>query len=84
LPISRVDANEASTCKGVRFGEISSMFSIRLQSYGRFPNISLSATFPLFPFISLHFTGIEKSIEKAFILQTERADNRSNKRSKGR
>jgi len=60
------------------------MFPIRLQSYGRFSNISLSDTFPLFPFISLHFTGIEKSIKKAFILQTELADNRSNKGSKGR
>jgi len=84
LPISRVDAIGASTFQGVRFGEVSSMFSIRLQSYGGFPNISLSMIFTLFPFISLHFTGIEKSIEKAFILQTERADNRSNKRSKGR
>jgi len=84
LPISRFDAIGSSTFQGVRFGEISSMFSIRLQSYGRFPNISLSAIFPLFPHISLHFTSIEKSIEKAFILQTERADNRSNKRSNGR
>ncbi|EGC87623.1 hypothetical protein HMPREF9303_0810 [Prevotella denticola CRIS 18C-A] len=55
------------------------MFSIRLQSYGRFLNISLSEIFTLFPFISLYFTGIEKSIEKAFILQTEQADNHSNK-----
>jgi len=84
LLLSRFDAKEASTFQGVRFGEVSSTFSIRLQSYGGFPNISLSATFTLFPFISLYFTGIEKSIEKAFILQTERADNRSNKRSKGR
>ena len=66
--------------QGVRFGEITSTFSIRLQSYGGFPNISLSMIFTLFPFISLYFTGIEKSIEKAFILQTERADNHSNKR----
>jgi len=84
LLVSRVDANEASTCKGVRFGEISSMFSIRLQSYGGFSNISLSVIFPLFPHVSLHFTSIEKSIEKAFILQIERADNHLNKRSKGR
>jgi len=84
LLISRTDAKEASTFQGVRFGEVTSMFSIRLQSYGGFPNISLSTTFTFFPYISLHFTGIEKSIEKAFILQTERADNRSNGRSKGR
>src|SRR3712207_1151866 len=56
---------------------VTSMFSIRLQSYGGFSNVSLSATFTLFPFISLCFTGMEISIEKAFILQTERADNRS-------
>jgi hypothetical protein len=53
------------------------MFPIRLQSYGGFSNISLSKIFTLFPFISLYFTGMEISIEKAFILQTERADNRS-------
>ena len=52
LPISRFDAIEASTFQGVRFGEVISMFSIRLQSYGGFPNISLSTTFTLF---SLHF-----------------------------
>ncbi|KXB74841.1 hypothetical protein HMPREF1860_01949 [Prevotella amnii] len=57
LPISRDDAIEVSTFQGVRFGEISSMFSICLQSYGRFSNISLSMIFTLFPCISLYFTG---------------------------
>jgi len=47
------------------------MYYSRLQSYGGFSNISLSMIFTLFPCISLYFTGIEKSIEKAFILQTE-------------
>ena len=75
LPISRDDAIEASTFQGVRFGEISSMFSICLQSYGRFSNISLSAKFTLFPFISLHFIGVIKSSEISFILQSERANN---------
>ncbi|MDY5823346.1 MAG: hypothetical protein SPJ99_00615, partial [Candidatus Coprenecus sp.] len=57
LPISRDDANEASTCKGVSFGWFTSMFPIRLQSYGGFSNISLSAIFTLFPFISQYFTS---------------------------
>ncbi|MGP1551061.1 MAG: hypothetical protein ACTTI4_10165, partial [Prevotella fusca] len=55
LPISRFDAIEASTFQGVRFREVSSTFSIRLQSYGGFSNNSLSMIFTLFPFISLHF-----------------------------
>jgi len=84
LPISRVDTIEVSTLLGCLLRDITSMYYSRLQSYGEFSNISLSMIFTLFPCISLYFTGIEKSIEKAFILQTERADNRSNKRSKGR
>ena len=82
--ISRVDTIEVSTLMGCLLRDITSMCYSRLQSYGEVSNISLSAIFTLFPFISLYFTGIEISIEKAFILQTERADNRSNERSKGR
>ncbi|ERJ72678.1 hypothetical protein HMPREF9148_02853 [Prevotella sp. F0091] len=72
MPISRVDTIEVSTCKGVCFEEYSFIYSICLQSYGRFSNISLSMIFTLFPFISLYFYRIEISIEKAFILQIKR------------
>ena len=57
---------------GCLLRDITSMFSIRLQSYGVFPNISLSMIFTLFPFISLYFYRMEISIEKAFILQIKR------------
>ncbi|WP_218916342.1 hypothetical protein, partial [Hoylesella timonensis] len=52
-------------------------FSICLQSYSGFSNISLSTIFTLFPYLSLYFYGIEISIEKAFILQINRTEYRS-------
>ncbi|EFA44344.1 hypothetical protein HMPREF0645_1243 [Hallella bergensis DSM 17361] len=84
MPISRDDAIEASTFQGVRFGEISSMFSICLQSYGGFLNISLSAIITLFHYLSLYFYDIKISIEKAFILQIKRTEYRSIKLLKER
>jgi hypothetical protein len=75
LPISRVDTIEVSTLVGCLLRAITSMYYSRLQSYGRFSNISLSAIFTLFPRISLHFIAVIKSAEISFILQSERANN---------
>jgi len=77
LPISRNDTTEVSTLVGCLLRTIYLHILIRLQSYGGFLNISLSEIFTLFPFISLHFIGMEISIEKSFILQTERTNNLS-------
>ncbi|WP_231728282.1 hypothetical protein, partial [Prevotella corporis] len=75
LPISRVDTIEVSTLVGCLLRDVTSMYYSRLQSYGRFSNISLSAIFTLFPRISLHFIAVIKSAEISFILQSERANN---------
>jgi len=77
LPISRVDTIEVSTLLGCLLRDVTSMYYSRLQSYGRFTNISLSMIFTLFPCISLYFYRIEISIEKAFILQIKRTEYRS-------
>jgi len=75
LPISRVDTIEVSTLLGCLLRDVTSMYYSRLQSYGRFSNISLSEIFTLFPRISLHFIAVIKSAEISFILQSERANN---------
>jgi len=75
LPISRVDTIEVSTLVGCLLRDVTSMYYSRLQSYGRFSNISLSEIFTLFPRISLHFIAVIKSAEISFILQSERANN---------
>ena len=74
LLVLRNDTIEVSTLVGCLLRDITSMYYSRLQSYGEFSNNSLSAIFPLFPFVSLCFIGVIKSTKISFILQPKRAN----------